>query len=113
MDNFTYRVLDLCYKYDIQGSLYWSTCDGKVQFFINCNDLFFWACADLEEITPENIHILKQSLEDMAPLDDIYGPDLFCCRSRKTRPQKMIYNEFDDNKDIWKLFKECGPEREN
>jgi hypothetical protein len=74
--------------------------------FVICNDVFYWGTADLEEVTPENFHILEQSLKD----DEFYGDILFCARVRKMRPQGAFYKSLDDNQK--KLFNECGPERE-
>jgi len=85
------------------GSLFYSF-DKK--FYIICNDVFAWGCADLEEITTENINILEECYK----IDEIYGDILFCARMRKMRPQNAFYNMMKDNK-IKQLLDECGPER--
>lgn len=80
--------------------------DNIIHFYINCNDLFYWACSDLEEITEENIELLEKTLKE---LDTHHACDLFCCRSRKMRPQKPMYQHF--NIEEVKLFNACGEER--
>lgn len=91
-------------EHDIASSLFWS---DKLEMFINCNDLFFWGCADLEPITESTFPELKQALDDAGDGD---GPYLYCARRRKMRPQGATYTWFD-KKNI-KLFNACGPERE-
>jgi hypothetical protein len=39
--------------------------DNNITFQVNCNDLFFWACSDSEELTPENFPRLVQALIDV------------------------------------------------
>ena len=114
------------------GNLWWRT-DGEyapISFFVNCNDVFWWACADAEEITPETLPILKQAIADVRLALDIDRFDrdrewakeniercnwmneadmLFCCRARKMRPQGCCYSDF---KELWPLIDACGPERE-
>lgn len=86
------------------GELYWNK---DLEFWIVCSDLFAWALADLEKVTPEDFPEFKKALED-AGGDD--GPLLYCCRKRGMRPQGAFYNHFD--KENWPLFDACGPERE-
>ena len=101
--------------FDHCDDLFWRT-DGEytpVTLWINCNDLFYWACADLEEITPDNIELLEQSLKDVDEAEDrrysVYGPQLFCCRFRKMRPQRPFYRGMPEK--LKPLFDACGPER--
>lgn len=106
-----------------EWDLLWRTDEyfAPISFFINCNDLFWWACSDLELITPENIHLLEQSFADVytiIPEDNFKDPyydmrqafacRLFCCRARKLRPQGCAYPK--DSR-MWPLFDVCGPER--
>lgn len=82
--------------------LYW---EGKTALFVNCNDLFFCGCDDAEEVTKDNIDILKECLE--ISLD--YGSDLFCCRIRGMRPQGCLYSGIPE--ELHHHFDMCGPER--
>lgn len=86
----------------------WWRVDGEyapVTMLINCNDLFYWACADAEIVTDKNIDVLEQSYKDSQD----YGGILFCCRVRGMRPQGAYYKYIP--KDEHKLFDACGPER--
>ena len=100
---------------DMPESLMYRT-DGEyapITFFINCSDEFFWGGADCEELTPENIHILEEALEDCRRVNRVlascYAASLFCCRVRKMRPQGCCY---PSEREFWPLFDACGPERE-
>ena len=97
------------------SDLFWSTDEvyAPLTIFANCNDLFYWAAADAEEITEGNIDILEQSLRDLQTSRDYSAPMfahlLFCCRVRKMRPQGACYAMFP--KDTWHFFDECGEPR--
>lgn len=83
-------------------NFFWRT-DGEyapVTIIAICNDLFWWACADCERVTPENIHLLEQSVADIKPFVERWRNDktnstpmvmpshavlLFCARARKMR----------------------------
>ena len=78
------------------------------ELFINCNDLFFWACSDAEEFDfLLDLSDLKKALEESPEHGDI----LWVCRKRKMRPQKPYYKYF--NKKEKKLFNACGPKRKD
>lgn len=107
------------WTYD-QPSLFWNIKpenlkpeDKGFKFFVLCSDLFEWGCADSEEITMENLPLLEKAyqLEKEATgiKRGIYATTLFCCMSRKMRPQKPCYK----NNPEWltKLFDEYGPAR--
>lgn len=96
--------------------LWWRVDDeySPVTLLVNCNDLFYWGCADSEMITHDNIHLL----EDAATKIKEINPDreykdagaLFCCLVRKMRPQKVQYKYMPER--LRALFDACGPERE-
>lgn len=108
---FISRLLALAAKYDIHDSLFWHS--DLNYFGVNVSDVFGWGCADLEEVTSENIDYLEQAIVDcQATLPDSwegYGPWLFAARNRKTRPQGASY---PGGRELWPLFDACGPERE-
>lgn len=115
---FLLRFFRLTAHYEACDSFWWRT-DGPyapyapVTIFANCNDLFDWACADCERVTPDNIGLLEQSFADAAAAADCgeaWGDSLFCCRVRKMRPQGAYYRNLP--KELWPLFDACGPERE-
>ena len=116
---FVRRVLAIYDGFDgptADGELWWRT-DGEyapVSFFAICNDQFWWASADLEPITPENVHLLEQAVADCRAVDPVTGvcdaTALFYCRARGMRPQGAFYGNL--NKELWHLFDEAGPPRE-
>lgn len=108
---------------------------SPVTFWVNCNDLFYWACADSEAITPKNFDQLKIAVDDVAlylgakdPSEGKYEPegwserydlwkkvgsiaaDLFCARVRGMRPQRPCYKRYPE--EVKPLFDACGPERD-
>jgi hypothetical protein len=76
---------------------------------IFCNDLFWWACSDAENITVETLPLLEKAINDCKGNEQI-GALLFCARQRKMRPQGACYSWF--SKELWPLLDECGSERE-
>mgnify|MGYP003394036363 CR=1 FL=1 len=78
--------------------------DGRVYAFVNCSDLFVWACADGEEILAEDIPDVVQAFVD----DEDNGGLLWCCRKRGMRPQGPYYKYLKKNS---ALFDACGPIR--
>lgn len=115
--DFILKVLKLFSDYDVHDDLFWTfrDDDGPVTLMVNCNDLFWWACADLEEITPKNIDLLEKSFKDcmkISGMSVLYATDLFVARVRQMRPQGACYSKtFPEHKKLWVLLDECGPER--
>lgn len=116
---------------DLDESVFRMVRDGNVTFMVNANDLFYWACADGEEITPDNIAQLRQAITDVRLARGLQseprisesreewewwyhaghlGAELFCCRVRGMRPQRPCYKSIPD--DLRPLFDACGPERD-
>lgn len=100
------------WPHDLCDAIWWR-CDTQfapVSFLVGCNDLFFWGCADLEELTPSNIDVFEKAIEDVRAASGscCYGPELFCARVRKMRPQGRAY---PGDRKLWPLFDACGPER--
>lgn len=120
---------------DLWESVWWRTDDeyAPVTFFVTCNDLFYWATADCEKLTPENIGMLKQAVVDVRTAMGVPGgewprgrdfkdgwdewwhaggraAELFCARVRKMRPQRPCYKAIPDA--LKPLFDACGPERD-
>lgn len=139
MIEFISQVLSLGDGFSKYGDLwdcFWWRTDGEyapVTFFINCNDLFWWGTADCEELTPENLPLLLESITDVRKacgvdcdernklLDDqdkwnlhyhsgSEGAQLFCCRLRKMRPQQPVLKNI--NPMVKDLYLACGPERD-
>ncbi|UKK84716.1 hypothetical protein L7H23_01030 [Sphingopyxis sp. BSN-002] len=99
------------------GEIWWHSFpvgESPSQVFVACSDLFLWGCADLEPLTPDNIALLDEAAGELTAIDDCYGPEwaprLFCCRTRKMRPQGAYYKYIPDQ--FRDKFDACGPERQ-
>jgi hypothetical protein len=113
MRDFIMRVLRtfaMCPN-DLCDSVWWRVDNeyAPITFFVNCNDLFWWATSDAEKITPENISVLEQSIAECGE-HALEGVELFCCRVRKMRPQGCCYKKIP--RELWPLFDAAGPERD-
>lgn len=113
--DFVFKWLAMAQKWEMQDDFWWR-CDNEyapVTIFVNCGDLFYWATADHEELTPENIDIYNQSMVDADAaykFGHCYAFSLFCARVRKMRPQGACYKNYP--KELWPLLDACGPPRE-
>ena len=93
--------------------------DNEIHLFFRCNDFFMWGCADLEEITEENMYMIKLIHQELDDLDrQMHGDDktkweffhcsmplLFCARNRGSKPQIPYYKELP--KALHHLFDAC------
>ena len=104
--------------------------DGEVTFMVNCNDLFWWATADGEYITPDNLPILLKAVQDVRAALGVpsepggadrerwerwydapsFAGELFAARVREMRPQRPCYKSYPP--ELVPLFDACGPERD-
>ena len=106
--------------FDNCGDIWWRTDDkyAPLTIFVNCNDVFYWAMADCEEITPDNIDVFEQAYKDAAAAENdeypSHGNDLFAARVRKMRPQPPCYKYYREKggDKLVALFDACGPERD-
>lgn len=103
-NGWVFELLRLASKYDACESLQWTE---DLRFFINCNDVFFWACADAEKVTKADVPLLAQCWLLAGAID---GDMLYCARKRKLRPQGAMYKFIDEEN--WHLFDAVGPERD-
>lgn len=110
------KVVEELHELDnMQAEYYVDPDTNLIVPFINCNDLFWWGCADGEDITEENFHLIRKTSEDIEKLDNKtfkllrWIDELFCCRSRGMRPQIPYYKDMPDI--LKPLFDACGPER--
>lgn len=70
--------------------------NNEVNLHVNCNDLFYWGCADYEDITLDEIPSL---IEEIAK-DNRYGNSKWCCFKRGLRPQVPIV-ELMKKENLW------------
>ena len=113
---FIYRVMDIIGHADMRDDLFWNTSGpyAPLSFFIMCNDQFYWATADLEPLTPDNLVELVAAIDDATTAGGrvgaiVWAGALFCSRMRKMRPQTPMYKRIDER--LRPLFDACGPER--
>jgi hypothetical protein len=95
---------------DCYGELFWR-CENPntVEFFANVNDVFWWATADTEPITPEDLPAMRLAIADVRDIDIYTWTELWVARKRKMRPQRPAYPK---DKRLREMFDACGPERE-
>lgn len=109
---FVLDVLKTVGDADLCGEVWWR-CDGNyapVTFLANCSDTFWWATADAEPITPENLAAFKQAIADCGDREE-WAPALFAARVRGMRPMRATYRDVKDER-LVALFNACGPERD-
>ncbi len=95
------------------NTTWWCVIDGEIKCGLNANDLFYWACADLEWMEPEDLELMRQCIKDCKEANDsdAWADELFACRKRKMRPQKPCYKQYP--KELHLLFDACGEEQVN
>lgn len=103
-------------KFDYCSDIWWREWNepgSELRFYANCSDIFVWGCSDLEEITPRNIDVLEQSIQDCrdAADDHHWGVLLFVARVRQMRPQGAVLKQIT-NPQVLALFDAAGPKRE-
>lgn len=111
MEQFKINLLKLVAQHGLQSDINWNE---DLNFYVGCNDIFFWGCADAEDIeNQEDVDLLQQSIVDcekLNTLNTVYATELFCARKRKMRPQGACYPQEETK--LWPLFDACGEERE-
>lgn len=111
----TVRVLTAVAEADVHDAIWWQTTDagpGRIEFFVNCTELFNLGTVDLVPITGDTVKAFEDALEECSRAtggDATYGPLLFAARVRGERPQGSSY---PSDQRLWPLFDACGPERE-
>jgi len=99
----SFFIVDVLRQFsDDCGLLSW---DDNLNFYVNCNDLFMWACADLEPVKDDkDLELLAKCKDDCWDYFNL----LYCCRKRGYRPQKPYYEYICE--EYHHLFDQCGPE---
>jgi len=72
--------------------------DGELVIMINCNDLFYWACADAEFFCEGDVELMRRTAEELrraGEFGEVYLFELFCCRKRGMRPQYPFFRKRD------------------
>lgn len=60
--------------------------DGTWELLCNCNDIFYWACADAEPVKPSDIATLYTLVRD----NRHWGAVHWCALKRQMRPQVPV-----------------------
>lgn len=108
--DFITRVLRAFWSEDSNEIMFWRVDDNQPSFYVMCSDTFAPASADVEEITPDNVHILEQSIEDVKVIGNgwaDWGFMLFCARVRGMRIMPWLRLP----EGLKEMFDACGPER--
>lgn len=100
------QLLRIMHANKIYTGIVWHFDNTKISVAIECNDLFWYAESDIQEIkSKRDLAILEESFE----LSPKLGFLLFCCRKRKMRPHPSFYENIPV--DEWVLFNDCGKPR--
>ncbi len=105
---FVQKVLELFEEFDEREKMFWSANNGATKLYVLCNDFFWWAVADAEDITPKNVALLRACFEELTGESREWAPLLFCARVRQLRPQGCCYPK---EPTLIALFDACGPKR--
>lgn len=84
----------------------------SIGLFVNCNDMFWWGCADCEPVSWDEIQSLYELCFDRQGNKKRWGSVIWACRKRQMRPQHPV--EKDMRADgAWTDELEALPVREN
>jgi hypothetical protein len=112
IENFFIPLFGLMAKYGLP--VYWNAEDDELKPWLLTNDVFFWACADGVDITPDNFEVLVKAFEECVTLEPERGATfadlLFATRVNKMRPQGAFYSIIPET--LWPLFNNSAPYRE-
>jgi hypothetical protein len=61
-------------------------CEETIVLFVICNDLFYWASADLEHLSLDQVKPLYEAWRKKGH----FGVDEWCCLRRQMRPQTPL-----------------------
>jgi hypothetical protein len=106
--------------HDFNEDLIWRV-DGKyapITFWVNVSDVFDWASADMEEITPDSLDDFDQAVQDLRAIKAnvaIYASALYAARRRQRRPMSEYYTYrlSPMPPEVAELFNAAGPPRKD
>lgn len=119
------EVLGVCAEAEstyVDTPVFWNRpADGRIVFYAMCSDMFFWAGADAEEITPADLPLWRRTMEDLRALPNWDGcgwlGELYACRKRQMRPMNAWFRACEKNNRLpvatRVLFEAAGPPRES
>jgi hypothetical protein len=110
------RDADLIYQ---DCPFLWHVEDDRAHFSMACSDTFAWGCADAEDITPDDLPLLRQTFADLKAAEghsEIWLAELYSARRRGMRPMNrwmQVQRREGMNDAAYALFCAAGPERES
>lgn len=88
--------------------LFMSARDDKIALYVLANDVFAWACADAEAISPAELPDLWR----MYQADNQFGAERWLCVKRNQKPQPPLEQMMRDA-GSWDAVMDALPENEN
>lgn len=121
--SYTDEVLSALQEAGLMGEdtpVMWHVVGHDVTFYMMCSDTFAWGCADAEQIEPDDIYLLRQTIADLRAAGAggvVWAGILFCARKRGMRPMNRWLKREREREDmtdaVYNLFCATGPERES
>lgn len=111
--SFIKSLLGLMDVHVAHSDLFWRIGpESAIRFFINCNDEFYWATSDVEQVLPGDLESLAKAYADARDaLCEYYGGLLWVARKRNMRPQGPYFQYFTTDA-LVNHFLAAGPERD-
>lgn len=69
-----------------------------IVLYVLCNDLFYWGCADAENITHREIDDLYKMAFNKKYKG--WGCDIWCCKKRNMKPQQPVIEKMKSD-GVW------------
>jgi len=86
--------------------------ESVIALGVNCNDIFWWGCADLELFNYSEIQSLYESSFDKEGNEKPWGSIIWSCLHRKMRPQHPV-EDMMKKQGFWTNDLEALPVRVN
>lgn len=90
------------YSHEVFGKTYTG---HSICLFVNCNDVFAWACSDAEDISLKELPELFKWYEK----NPVHGSTVWVCLKRKQKPQFPVQKLLKEN-NLWNDELEALPE---
>ena len=88
------------HKYcDLKDAIWWRCTKDEyapITFFINCNDLFYWACSDSEELTADKIPSFDKCFEDVRIAAGVNDPKKLEFPRGGTKEEQAAYVDYHE-----------------
>lgn len=106
--DFVLEVLTIFDRCDTHSTFFWRVYPDGLRLLANCSDIFWWGSADCEEITPNDLPLLRSCAGDLKAIDEeMWLAELYAARRRGDRPQGAVLQHASP--ELVDLFARCGP----